>query len=68
MKAIKELKSLKDGDVEKRLIEARRELMKLRSQIASRSALKNPCRVKMVKKTIARLNMIRTERLKQRNE
>ena len=68
MKVMKELKSLKDKDIEKRLIEARKELMKLRSQIASRAALKNPCRVKMVKKNIARLNTIRAERLKQRNE
>ena len=68
MKAMKELKSLKAGDIEKRLNEARKELMKLRLQIASRAALKNPCRVKMVKKTIARLNTIKTERLKQRNE
>ena len=68
MKIMKELKNLKENEIEKRLAEARKELMKLRSQVASRAALKNPCRIKTLKKTIARLNTIRSERLKQRNE
>ena len=68
MKIVKELRNLKENEIEKKLIEARKELMKLRSQVASRAALKNPCRIKTLKKTIARLNTIRAERLKQRNE
>ena len=68
MKAVKELKNLKNKDVEKKLTEAKRELMKLRSQVASKTSIKNPYAIKMLKKTIARLNTIKSERLKQRNE
>jgi ribosomal protein L29 len=49
----KELKSKED--IETQLIELRKELIKLNTQVATGTTLKSPGQVKKTKKTIARL-------------
>ena len=68
MKAVKELSNLKDEAFEGKLQELDRELMKLRSQVASGTVPRNPGRIKIIKKTIARIHTIKTRRKTQRNE
>lgn len=68
MKAVKELSNLKDEAFEGKLQELDRELMKLRSQVASGTVPRNPGRIKIIKKTIARIHTIKTRRTTQRNE
>lgn len=68
MKAVKELNELKEDVLAKRLSELRKELMKFRSQVASGTIPRNPGRIKVIKKTIARIHTINTRRKKQRNE
>jgi len=68
MKAVKELNSLKEDALKSRLEELRKELMKFRSQIASGTIPKNPGKIKIIKRTIARIHTINSMRVKQRNE
>ena len=68
MKSVKELSALKDQELENRLAELNKELMKFRSQVASRTVPKNPGRIRAVKKTIARIHTIKTGRMQKRNE
>lgn len=64
MKAVKELNELKDEELGKRLSELRKELMKFRSQVASGTIPRNPGRIKVIKRTIARIHTINTRRKK----
>jgi len=54
MKA-KQIKSMSKADVEAKLLELRKEKIKLNAQIASGTNIKNPGLVKQTKKSIARL-------------
>jgi ribosomal protein L29 len=54
MKA-KELKSKSRDELESQLLELRKELIKLNTQVATGTTLKSPGQVKKVKKNIARL-------------
>jgi large subunit ribosomal protein L29 len=60
MKA-KELRTLTQSDLEKKREELYKELMKDRAQIAIGTAPKNPGNVRVMKKTIAKINTIITE-------
>ncbi|MCK8826232.1 50S ribosomal protein L29 [Natroniella acetigena] len=60
MKA-KELRELTDKELEKKLDESKEELFNLRFQNAT-AQLDNPIRIRKVKKTIARIKTILTER------
>ena len=51
----KDIHALSVEDIEKRMSEARRELMKLNAQIASGTTPSSPGQVKQLKKTIAKL-------------
>ena len=62
MKAIKELTALKDDVLEGKLGELRKELMKFRSQVASGTIPKNPGKIRLIKKTIARGHTIKCRR------
>jgi len=64
MKAVKELSNLKDEVLESRLQELDKELMKLRSQVASGTVPRNPGKIKIIKKTIARIHTIKSRRKK----
>jgi len=68
MKINKELNSLKEEALDKRLEELKTELMKFRSQVASGTLPRNPGKIKDVRKTIARIYTINTRRTKQRHE
>ena len=68
MKAVKELNKLKEDALAGRISELNKELMKLRSQVASGTVPKNPGRIKVIKKTIARIHTINSARENQRNE
>ena len=54
----KDLKKLKREDIQTKLEEMKKELMKYNAQISTGTPPENPGRVKTVKKTIARLTMM----------
>lgn len=58
---IKELKEMSSPDLEKELSELKSELFKLRFSLAT-NGLDNPNKIKDVKKDIARVNTILTQR------
>ena len=51
----KEIKALNKGDLEKKYIEAQVELMKLNAQVATGANPKSPGQIRVLKKTIARI-------------
>ena len=51
----KDIKSMSKEKIESQLLELRRELIKLNTQVATGTTLKNPGQVKNIKKNIARL-------------
>jgi large subunit ribosomal protein L29 len=53
-----ELKKINPSELEGKLEELRKELMKYRAQISTGTPPENPGRVKSVKKTIARMNLM----------
>ena len=68
MKTVKEFNNLKDDALEEKLNELQKELMKSRPQIASGTVPKSPGRIKLIKKSIARIYTIKSRRSTQRNE
>ena len=56
-----EIRKMKEEDKEKKLIELKNELMKLRSQIAQGVNLEKSANVKNIKKTIARILTIQKQ-------
>lgn len=61
----KEIRSMKKEDLAKRVAELRKELMKLRSQVASKTQLENPGRIRTIKRTLARIYTIEHEQRKE---
>jgi large subunit ribosomal protein L29 len=55
----KEIREMKEEDVQKKLNDLKNELMKFRSQVAQGVNLEKPGRVKAIKRTIARILTIR---------
>lgn len=51
-----ELKLMKKSDVENKLVELKKELMKFNAQVAIGTVPENAGKIRVVKKTIARLN------------
>lgn len=51
----KELKSLEKAQLESKLAEAKKELLKLNAKIATKIVPENPGSIKQIKKTIARI-------------
>lgn len=58
MKA-KELKAMNEFDLENKMVELKKELMKLNSQIAIGTAPKSPARVRGIRRTIAKILTVR---------
>lgn len=58
MKA-KELKLMNEPDLENKVLELKKELMKVNSQIATGTAPKSPGKVRTMKKTIAKILTIK---------
>lgn len=52
---IKEIKSLDEASLNEKLVELKKELIKINAQIAIGTTPKNPGQVKKIKKTIARV-------------
>ena len=59
---IKELRSLNREELNKKLIELRKDLIKQNAQIATGTSPKSPGQVKQIKKTIARILTIVNEK------
>lgn len=67
MKA-KELKLMNEIDLENKIAELRKELMKINSQIAIGMAPKNPSKSGEIKKTIAKILTIKWENTQRKTE
>ena len=61
---IKEIRKLKPDDQDKKLRELKLELLKERGNIEMGGNIKNPGRIKVIRKDIAKLNTLKAERLK----
>ena len=61
MKA-KELRLMNESDLHGKVAELKKELMKMNSQIAAGTIPKNPSKVREMKKTIAKIYTINTEK------
>jgi len=64
MKA-KKLREMNDAELMKKLEELKKELLRLKTQIASKTVPENPGKIRSIKKTIARIYTIRRERKKE---
>lgn len=60
----KELKVLSDLDLEGKSLELKRELMKIKSQIAIGTLPKSPGKIRMMKRGLAKILTIKKERSK----
>jgi ribosomal protein L29 len=58
---IKELRKLSGKDFDAKLTELKHELIKLNTQVATGTQLKNPKQIKLIKRTIAQINTLRKE-------
>ncbi len=58
----KELRGMANVDLQKKLEELQKELMKENAQVATGTIPKNPGKLKLTKKTIARIRMILAEK------
>lgn len=58
----KEIRIMNDADLENRISDLKKELMKINSQIAVGTMPKSPGKVKEMKKTIARILTIKSEK------
>jgi len=56
---IKEIKSLDEASLNEKLVELKKELIKINAQIAIGTTPKNPGQVKKIKKTIARVMSVK---------
>ena len=59
---VKELRLMNEFDLDNKLIELKKELMKLNSQIAIGTVPKSPGKVKEIKRTIAKILSINNEK------
>jgi len=60
-----ELRKMNDKELESKLVELRKSLIKMNAQVASGTVPENPGDVRNVKKTIARIHTIRTQKTKE---
>ena len=60
----KELEKLSTDELKKRLQDLKLDLMKLRSQVASGTRPENPGKIRSMRKTIARILMLLTQKEK----
>lgn len=62
MQKVEELKKLSKEDMDKRLEELRKSLMKANTQISTGTPPENPGQVRVIKRNIARLIMFKKEK------
>jgi large subunit ribosomal protein L29 len=60
-----ELRKMSEKQLDEKLIELRKELIKINAQVSTGTVPENPGNVKNVKKTIARIFTIKTEKKKE---
>ena len=60
----KELLKLNDEEINKRLIELKKELMKLKAQVARGTPAENPGKIRALKRAIARILTFKTVKQK----
>ena len=60
---VKELRLMNEFDLNNKLIELKKELMKLNSQIAIGTVPKSPGKVKEIKRTIAKILSVNNEKI-----
>ena len=65
MKAVKQLKDLKKEDLDKRLSELKLELLKEQGNVKMGRPIKNPGKIKQIRRNIARILTIRQQRKKE---
>jgi large subunit ribosomal protein L29 len=63
---IKEIRKLNDEDLEKRLNELRLELLKERGNIEMGGNVKNPGKIKVIRRSIARILTLKKEKEKKK--
>ena len=59
---IKELRNMDNASLNEKLTELKKELVKVNAQVAIGTALKNPGQVRVIKKTLARILTLSTEK------
>jgi large subunit ribosomal protein L29 len=59
---IKEIRKLKLEELEKKIVDLKKELMRMRTQIAQGTPPEKPGRVKQIKRTIAKILTVKNER------
>ena len=59
---IKELKSLSNVELDEKLMEIRKELIKLNAQVSTGTAPKSPGKIRQIKRTVARILTIKNEK------
>ena len=64
----KELALMNDTDMENKMVELKKELMKINSQIAIGAVPKNPDKVRNTKRTIAKIITIKNQKTKGGNK
>ena len=62
----KEVRSLDGKTLDEKMLELKKELVKINAQVAIGSAIKNPGQIKKIKKTIARIHTINNEKVKRK--
>ncbi|MBT3984749.1 50S ribosomal protein L29 [archaeon] len=63
-----ELRKLSENQLDEKMIELRKELIKINAQISTGTVPENPGNVRNVKKTIARILTIKTEKKREANK
>jgi large subunit ribosomal protein L29 len=64
----KDLRVIDNQELELKVVELKKELIKLNAQIATGSNPKNPKQVRDIKKTVAKILTIKRERLKEKTK
>lgn len=65
---VKELRLINELDLNNKIIELKKELMRINSQIAVGTVPKSPGKVKEIKKTIAKILTLKFERIQTKEE
>lgn len=65
MKKLEELRKLNNEDMEKRLEELRKSLMKANTQISTGTPPENPGQVRVIKRNIARIMMFKKMKIQE---
>jgi len=58
----KEIKNMDTGTLNEKILELKKELVKINAQVATGTAIKNPGQVKILKKTMARILTIQHQK------